>query len=376
MGNKQDYYEVLGVSRTASQQEIRRAYRKLARQYHPDLNSSDDAEERFKELNEAYEVLSDEQKRQVYDRYGHAGMNNNMGGGGVGFDGGLGDIFEQFFGGFARGSTGSRQTGARAGSDLKTSITISFEEAVHGTTVDLEINRYEQCDTCSGSGAAPGTSPIRCVQCGGMGEVRTARQSIFGQVVVTDTCPRCRGEGEVVSSPCTTCRGQKRMRATRRLEVTVPAGIDDGMRIRLANEGDQGLKGGPQGNLYVDVHVKPHEYFRRDGQNILLDLELNMAQGALGAEIDIPTISGSHTMSIPAGTQTGQVFRLRGKGVPHVRNESLRGDMLINIFVKVPTNLTDEQRHLIEELARTLGNHTTTPPHKGGFFDRLRDAFT
>ncbi|MDQ4074648.1 MAG: molecular chaperone DnaJ [Chloroflexota bacterium] len=373
MASRRDYYEILGVSRTASQAEIRTAYRRLARQYHPDLNKGVDAEERFKEINEAYEVLSDDQKRGMYDRFGHAGVSGQPGAGG--FEGGLGDIFEQFFGGFARASGGMRRTGPRPGNDLKTTVTVDFEEAVKGTMVELEVERLESCPTCHGTGAAPGTSPIRCVQCGGTGEVRHARQSIFGQVVVTDTCPRCRGEGEVVTTPCPTCNGQKRQRVTQHLEVDVPPGIDDGMRIRLAGEGDQGLQGGPPGNLYVDVRVRPHEYFRRDGQNILLDVEINVAQAALGAEIEVPTIDGMQPLSIPAGTQTGQVFRLRGKGVPHVRNEDLRGDQLINVFVKTPANLTSEQRALFEQLADTLGSDVSHTNHKGGFFDKLREAF-
>jgi molecular chaperone DnaJ len=375
MNSRRDYYEILGVVRTASSAEIRTAYRKLARQYHPDLNKGEDAEERFKELNEAYEVLSNSDKRAMYDRFGHAGVSGQGGFGAGGFEGGLGDIFEQFFGSFARGGAGVRRQGPRAGNDLRTSIDISFEEAVRGTTVEVAIERLEGCTTCKGSGAAAGTTPIRCVQCAGLGEVRTARQSIFGQVVVTDTCPRCKGEGEVVSTPCASCNGQRRKRMERHLEVNVPAGIDDGMRIRLAGEGDEGVRGGPTGNLYVDVHVKPHEYFRRDGQNILLDLELNIAQASLGDEIQVPTIDGMQPMSIPAGTQTGQVFRLRGKGIPHVRNEDIRGDMLINIFVKVPTNLSDEQRELMERFAGTLGRSVTPHAHRGGFFDRLRDAF-
>lgn len=372
---RRDYYEVLGVVKTASQAEIRTAYRKLARQYHPDLNKEAEAEERFKEINEAYEVLSNDEKRSLYDRFGHAGVQGQPGFGGAGgFEGGIGDIFEQFFGGFARGTT-ARRTGPRPGNDLKTSINIAFEEAVRGTTVEVDVERLETCKTCNGSGAAPGTTPIRCVQCAGLGEVRTARQSIFGQVVVTDTCPRCKGEGEVIATPCASCNGQRRKRTSRRLEVNVPAGIDDGMRIRLANEGDEGLRGGPAGNLYVDVHVKPHEYYRRDGQNIILDLELNIAQAALGDDIEVPTIDGMHPMNIAAGTQTGQVFRLRSKGVPHVRNEDLRGDMLVNVFVKVPTNLSEEQRTLIRELGATLGSTVNPQAHKGGFFDRIRDAF-
>ncbi len=374
MASRRDYYEVLGVSRTASQAEIRTAFRKLARQYHPDLNKGDDAEDRFKEINEAYEVLSDEQKRQLYDRFGHAGLQGNQGA--SGFEGGISDIFEQFFGGFARAQGGeTRRHGPRPGNDLKTSVTITFEQAVKGTQVELDIQRLEACESCHGTGSAPGTTPIRCPQCQGNGEVRQVRQSIFGQVVVTDTCPRCRGEGEVISSPCATCNGQKRTRTSQHLEVDIPPGIDDGMRIRLAGEGDEGLKGGPAGNLYVDVRVRPHEYFRRDGQSIVLDLEINVAQAALGAEVEIPTIDGMQALSIPAGTQTGQVFRLRGKGVPHVRNEELRGDQLVHVFVKVPTNLSEEQSALFSRLAETLGSNIHPPAHKGGFFDRLREAF-
>lgn len=376
MSEKRDYYDVLGVAKTASQAEIRTAFRKLARQYHPDLNKGEDAEDRFKELNEAYEVLSNDQKRAQYDRFGHAGLGGQGGFGAGGFDGGISEIFEQFFGGaFTRGAGGApRRHGPTPGQDLRASITIDFEEAVRGTQVQLTIQRFEQCTTCKGSGSAPGTTPIRCVQCAGTGEVRTARQSIFGQVVVTDVCPRCKGEGEVVTSPCAACNGQRRRKVSRTLEVSVPAGIDDQMRIRLSGEGDEGLRGGPSGNLYVDVHVRPHEYFRRDGQNILLELELNMAQAALGDEVQIPSIDGMVPLSVPAGTQTGQVFRVRGKGVPHVRNEDLRGDMLVTVFVKVPTNLSEEQRELMKQLATTLGSSVNASSGRG-WFDKIRDAF-
>jgi molecular chaperone DnaJ len=376
MSEKRDYYEVLGVAKTAAQAEIRTAYRKLARQYHPDLNKGEDAEDRFKEVNEAYEVLSNDQKRAQYDRFGHAGLGGQGGFGAGGFDGGISEIFEQFFGGaFTRGSGGApRRHGPTPGQDLRASITIDFEEAVRGTQVQLTIQRFEQCTTCKGNGSAPGTTPIRCVQCAGMGEVRTARQSIFGQVVVTDVCPRCKGEGEVVTSPCAACNGQRRRKVSRTLEVSVPAGIDDQMRIRLSGEGDEGLRGGTSGNLYVDVHVRPHEYFRRDGQNILLELELNMAQAALGDEVQIPSIDGMVPLSVPAGTQTGQVFRVRGKGVPHVRNEDLRGDMLVTVFVKVPTNLNEEQRELMKQLAATLGSSVNASSGRG-WFDKIRDAF-
>lgn len=371
---KRDYYEVLGVSRTATADEIKRAYRRLARQYHPDVNSSADAEERFKEINEAYEVLGDEQKRAMYDRFGHAGPQAGFGFGQGFGDVGLGEIFEEFFN-FGRQATRQQRHGPRRGSDLKTTVTIEFEEAIKGTTREIEIERLETCQTCRGEGAAPGTTPIRCPQCGGVGEVRQARQSIFGQVVISDTCPRCRGEGEVITTPCPTCQGTRRVRTPRRLEVVIPPGVDDGMRIRLSGEGEHGLRGGPAGNLFVDIRVRPHEYFRRDGQNIILDLELNVAQAALGDEIEVPTVDGPYKLTIPAGTQTGQVFRLRGKGVSHIRNEELRGDQLINIFVRVPTNLTDEQRALLQELGKTLGREVVPQASQRGFFDRLRDAF-
>ncbi|MDQ7030897.1 MAG: molecular chaperone DnaJ [Ardenticatenia bacterium] len=370
MSAKRDYYEILGISRNATKEEIRRAYRRLARQYHPDVNKSPEAEERFKEINEAYEVLSDDEKRAMYDRFGHAGPQAGFGfGSGVGID--LGDLFEEFFG-FGR-RTWAQRRGPMRGGDIKVALTISFEEAVRGTVKEIEVSRLELCPECGGSGAAVGSSPVRCGRCGGTGEVRMARQSIFGQVIISDTCPACRGEGEVVQTPCRRCRGERRVRVKRRLEVTVPPGVDDGMRIRLTGEGEHGLHGGPPGNLYVDVRVLPHEYFRRQGNDILLDVEINVAQAALGDEIEIITVDGPTTLNIPPGTQTGHVFRLRGKGVPHVRNPEVRGDQLVTVFVAVPTNLTPEQRRLFQELARTLGKEVI-PQRQKGLFDRLRDA--
>lgn len=369
---KRDYYEILGVSRTATKEEIKRAYRKLARQYHPDINKSPDAEEKFKEINEAYEVLSDDQKRAAYDRFGHAGA-QGMGGFGpdIGID--IGDIFAEFFG-FGSTSRRARRQSPMKGADLRTRITIDFEEAIRGTRKKVVIERMEICPDCGGTGAAPGSQPVRCSQCGGSGEVRTVRQSIFGQVVMSNTCPTCGGEGEVVASPCTRCRGQKRVRVERTLEVNIPAGIEDGMRIRLSGEGEHGLRGGPPGNLYVDVHVRPHEYFRRDGDDILLDVEINVAQAALGDEIEVPTVDGPTTLRIPAGTQTGATFRLRGYGAPNVHNPTMRGDQVVRVFVVVPTNLTPEQRRLFEDLAKTLGKEVI-PQGRKGFFDKLRDAF-
>lgn len=375
--SKRDYYEVLGVSRQADKNTIRKAYRKLAREYHPDVNDSPDAEERFKEINEAYEVLSSEQKRAAYDRFGHAGVQGagGMGGQGVGID--IGEIFEEFFGfGQRRGRGGRRrQQQATRGDDLRTTVTIDFEDAIHGATRDVTIQRLELCPDCNGSGARSGTGASTCSQCGGSGEIRQARQSIFGQVVVSETCPNCGGSGEVIEEPCLTCHGQKRVRQERTLEVNIPPGVDDGMRIRLSGEGEHGLRGGPPGNLYVDVKVRPHEYFRRDETDILLDVEINVAQAALGDEIEIPTVDGTTTLKIPAGTQTGDTFRLRGEGAPNVRNPERRGDQIVTIFVAVPKKLDEHQRELFEELAQSLGSEVIPQGDRRGLFDRLREAF-
>ena len=370
MNAKRDYYEVLGVSRNATKEEIKRAYRRLARQYHPDVNKSPEAEERFKEINEAYEVLIDDEKRAMYDRFGHAGPRAGFGfGPDVGID--LGDLFEEFFG-FGRRSWSQRR-GPMRGGDIKTTVTVDFEEAVRGTVKEITISRLETCPECGGTGAALGSSPVRCGRCGGTGEVRMARQSIFGQVIISDTCPVCRGEGEVIQTPCRRCRGARRVRVERRLQVTIPPGVDDGVRIRLTGEGEHGLRGGPPGNLYVDVRVRPHEYFRRQGNDILLDVEINVAQAALGDEIEVITVDGPVKLKIPPGTQTGHVFRLKGKGVPHIRNPEVRGDQLVTVFVAVPTNLTPEQRQLFQELAKTLGREVI-PQRQKGLFDRLREA--
>ena len=371
--SKRDYYEVLGVSRNATDDEIRRSYRRLARQYHPDVNKSPDAEARFKEVNEAYEVLSDREKRAAYDRFGHAGLDFSSGFGQGGFtDFGFGDIFEDLFGFGMRSRRTARQAPTR-GSDLRYNLTISFEEAVFGCEKELEIPRLETCPTCQGQGTEPGTTPIRCPQCGGTGEERRTRQSIFGSIITASTCSRCHGEGEVITSPCHECHGQRRVQRTRKIVVEIPAGVDDGTQIRLAGEGEAGLYGGPPGNLYVALTVTPHEFFRRRDNDILLNLELNVAQAALGDEVEVPTLDGTEKLRIPAGTQTGRSFRLRGKGVPHLRRNG-RGDQIVTVFVRTPTDLTDEQKDLLQKLARTLGKEVI-PQGERGLFDRLRDAF-
>ncbi len=373
MSSKRDYYDVLGVPRGADADTIKRAFRRLAKQYHPDANKSPDAEARFKEINEAYEVLSDDQKRATYDRFGHAGP-NPFPSGAAGF-GGIEDIFEQFFTGFSQNAARAARNAPQRGADLRVDLAISFEEAAFGAEKPIEITRWETCSTCHGSGAAPGTSPIRCSMCQGSGQVRRVQQSILGQFVNVTTCPQCQGEGEIVTTPCPECRGQKRVQRAKSLVVEVPAGVDDGMQIRLANEGEPGFRGGPPGHLYVQLHVKPHEFFRRTGEDVLLELRINMAQAALGDEITVPTLDGEEKLSIPAGAQTGDTIRMRNHGIPFLKRQG-RGDQIVSLVVETPRKLTDEQRQLFRQLARTFdGGAQITPQQEKGFFDKLKDAF-
>lgn len=337
MANKYDYYELLGVLRSASQAEIRVAYRKLARQYHPDVNPNQEAEERFKQLNEAYEVLSNKEKRSLYDFYGHAAISQGL----TRAEGGAADMLQQLLKQYVRTNTNTRFSGKRAGSDLQTSVTISFEQALRGAQIDLDFQRYEQCKRCYGTGL---NTPIRCMRCAGSGQV----SSVATGRRVTSPCTSCRGFGQVIRGGCHVCHGERRQRVFRKLKVNIPAGIDDRMRIRLDNEGDEGLGGGPQGHLYVEVHVRPHKYLRRDGLDIVFDLQLNMAQVMLGDELEVPTVDGIYRLSIPAGTHTGQVFRLPGKGLPDVYQQNPPGDMIITVSVKAPTHLTQAQREMIK----------------------------
>lgn len=372
MADKRDYYEILGVARTASQAEIKKAYRRLARQHHPDVSEDADADERFKEISEAYEVLSDEQKRAKYDRFGHAGVRGTGAGGFEDFGfGGVADIFEEFFGaGFGRSRR--RRQGPRRGSDLRYDLKVSFEEAVFGAEKEIEIRRPEVCPTCDGSGAAPGTHPERCTNCNGTGEVRRVQQSILGQFVNVATCPSCRGEGEVITSPCDTCHGRKQVEQQRTLKVRIPAGIRPGQQIRLSGEGAPGNSGGPAGNLYVVVDVERHPIFQRREDDILINLEINMAQAALGDEVVVPTVDGEASLKIPAGTQSGTVFRMRDRGVPHL-NGNGRGDQMVMTQVVIPTSLSSTQRELLEELADTLGK-AVVPQREKGFLNDLKDA--
>lgn len=370
MASKRDYYEVLEVDRGASKEDLKRAYRRMARKYHPDVNHEVGADERFKEINEAYEVLSNDNSRAAYDRFGHAGVQGAGAGAGdfSGF-GSVADIFEEFFGGFG-GSR--RRAGPRRGADLRYDLTIDFEDAVFGAEKEIEVRRPEVCPQCFGSGAEPGTEPVRCDQCKGSGEVRRVRQSFLGSFVNVTTCPTCNGSGETIPNPCTVCNGRKQIQQARTLKVKIPPGVDNDTQIRLSNEGAPGVDGGPPGNLYVVLHVKNHEYFQRRGDDILLELEVNIAQAALGDKISVPTVDGDESLTIPPGTQSGTVFRLRAHGVPHLRRSG-RGDQLVVTHVVVPKKLTDEQRELMTQLASTLGKEVIAQPEKS-FLGQLRDA--
>lgn len=375
-----DYYEILGVPRSVSPEDLKKAFRNLARQHHPDVNKSPDAEEKFKEVNEAYQVLSDPDKRAAYDRFGHAGV--NMGGGpGAGFSGfgNFEDLFSDLFSAFAganRTNPNARR-GPRQGMDLRYDLHLSFEQAIFGDEVEIEINRREICDTCSGSGAAAGSAPKTCTECKGSGQVRQARQTFLGSIVNVTDCPRCQGRGQIIENPCQTCHGAGRERKQRNLTVSVPPGVDDGLQIRLSGEGEPGERGGPPGNLYVVISVEPHEIFQRDGHDIILDMAVNVVQAALGDTLAVPTVEGDEEVQIKAGTQPGTVMKLRGKGVPKLRRDGTtagRGDQIIRLMVEVPTKLTDRQRELLQELGESFG--TEVKPKTGkGLFERVADFF-
>lgn len=366
-----DYYEILGIPRNASGDDIKAAFRKLARQYHPDVSKEPHAEERFKEINEAYAVLSDAEKRGQYDRFGHAGV---KGMGGVpDFSVDFSDIFEEIFGGlggFGRSPRRSRNA-PRRGADLQLKVELTFEESIFGVEKEIEFNRDETCSACGGRGAEPGTSPSRCSTCGGSGEVRQMRQTLLGSMVQVTTCPACGGGGEVIVTPCHVCSGRGVERKTRKKLVNIPGGVDSGTQIRLAGEGQPGANGGPVGNLYIVIEVLPHKFFRRRNDDIMLDLSINVAQATLGAEVDVPTVDGPNKLRIPNGIQPGKVMRLRGKGVPHLRGSG-RGDQLVIVNVDIPKTLNAEQRSLFEQLAKSLGSEVR--PQERSFFDWLKET--
>ena len=373
--SQRDYYEILGVPKTASAEDLKQAFRNLARKYHPDVSQEEHAEERFKEINEAYAVLSDEQKRAAYDRFGHAGV-NGMGGAPGGFNTVdlsdiFGDLFSDFFGGgMGRSSRRSRNT-PRRGDDLQYPAQITFEEAVFGVEKEINITRDETCHTCHGNRAEPGTSPARCSTCGGSGEVRQTRQSIFGSMVQVTTCPVCRGAGETIPTPCHTCNGRGLERKIIRKLLNIPAGVDAGNQMRISGEGQPGVNGGPSGDLYLVIDVKAHKYFKRRNNDIMLDLNINIAQAALGAEVTVPTVDGDEKLTIPVGTQPGKVITMRNKGVPYLRGNG-RGDQHIVVNVEIPSRLNAEQRELFEQLAKSLG--TEVRPQERGFFDKIKEV--
>jgi molecular chaperone DnaJ len=375
MATERSYYELLGIDRTATDADIKRAFRKLAQQWHPDVNSDDEAAARFKEINEAYQVLSDPKRRQVYDMVGKAGL-GDMGGGagspfGEGF-GGFGDLFDAFFSGMGQQPGGARHGRRASGSDLRYDLRITFDEAVKGVEKELEFDLLDKCLTCAGSGATPGSVASTCAACGGRGEVRSVRNTMLGQMVNVTACTRCNGDGRVIDSPCTACRGDGRVQRRKKIRVTVPAGIDEGHQIRLSGEGEIGLRSGPAGNLYVAVHVTPHALLRRDGTEIYHEVQLSMAQAALGTRVRIPTIEGDEELEVKAGTQPGTEIRLRGRGVPHVRRPGTRGDLHVTVHVVVPSKLTKKQRELLEALAVESGDSVLSS--SGGIFDRMKDA--
>ncbi|MEM2094235.1 MAG: molecular chaperone DnaJ [Candidatus Bathyarchaeia archaeon] len=360
MAGKRDYYEVLGVSRNASVDEIKAAYRKLAMEYHPDRNKSPEAEEKFKEISEAYAVLSDPEKRRQYDAFGHEGIGSHYSQEdlfrGVNFDdifrdfgfGGF-DIFDFFFG-------GRRHTryGPQRGADLQYDLYITLEEAAKGVETEIDVYRTDKCDLCNGSGASPGTSPVKCYQCGGSGQVQRSRQSGFGQFVQIMTCSVCGGRGTVIHSPCSRCGGRGVLRKKRRLKLRVPPGVDNDSRLRLQGEGEAGISGGPPGDLYVVIHVKPHSLFERRGNDLITEVSIGLVQAALGTEVEVPTIDGKTILKIPPGTQPNTVFRLRGKGMPNLDSFG-RGDQLVRVKVRIPTKLTSRQKELLTELGKELG---------------------
>ncbi|WP_342474902.1 molecular chaperone DnaJ [Weizmannia sp. FSL K6-0777] len=374
--SKRDYYEVLGVAKDASKDEIKKAYRKLSKKYHPDINKAPDAAEKFKEIQEAYEVLSDDQKRAQYDQFGHAGPNQGFGGGN-GFGGfsssdfdsfGFEDIFSTFFGGGRRNDPNA----PRQGADLQYTMTLEFEEAVFGKETDIRIPREETCDTCHGTGAKPGTHPKECPHCHGTGQLNTEQSTPFGRIVNRRVCHYCGGTGKIITDKCKTCGGTGRVKKRRKIHVKIPAGIDDGQQLRVAGQGEPGINGGPAGDLYIIFHVRPHELFERDGDDIYCEIPIAFTQAALGDEIEVPTLHGKVKLKIPAGTQSGTKFRLRGKGVPNVHGHGT-GDQHVIARIVTPRKLTERQKQLLREFAEASGE--VPDEQSSNFFDKMKRAF-
>ncbi len=376
--SKRDYYEVLGVSKTATQDELKKAYRQLARKYHPDLNKDNpEAAEKFKECNEAYSVLSDEQKRAQYDQFGHAAFENGGAGGPGGFEGfggfggsGMEDIFDMFFGGQGRGRRGN--AGPQRGADLRFDLEISFEEAAFGVEKEIALHRAEKCEHCHGTGAEPGSKIETCPDCHGRGSVRYTQNTMFGQMVNERPCSRCHGEGKIISQPCRECRGTGTVKTVKKLKVKVPAGVDNESRLRVNGEGEAGYRGGPAGDLYVYLYVKPHKFFGRSGMTVTCEVPINIVQATLGDEIKIPTLDGQVTMKIPEGTQPGRVMRLKGKGIPSLRGSG-RGDQLVTIKVVVPGRLNDKQKEALRKFGEISRDNIN--PEEKSFLNKVKDFF-
>ena len=354
MANKRDFYEVLGVDKSASADEIKKAYRKLAKKYHPDVNKEPDAADKFKEVQEAYDVLSDAQKKATYDQFGHAGMDGAFGGGGFG-GGGFG------------GSSRSNPNAPRRGNDIQITVSLTFEEAAKGCTKNVEFPRIETCDECAGSGAAKGTSSQTCPECNGRGQISTQQRTPFGVISTQKQCPKCGGKGTYNPTPCNKCKGAGRIRRPIKKDVTIPAGIDDGQMFTVRGEGNRGLNGGPSGDLRVAVSLKPHPFFQRDGYNVWCEVDVSIVQATLGDELTVPTLDGQVKYSIPAGTQPGDVFKLKGKGI-QVVNGTRRGDQLVKINVVIPKNITDKQKDLLLQFNQESGGKDVKAEEKGGIF--------
>ena len=367
--DKRDYYEVLGVDREASSEDLKKAYRRLAMKFHPDRQSSDPkAEEKFKEASEAYEILNDEEKRAAYDRFGHAGVDPNQGGA-SGFEGSFSDIFGDVFGDIFGGSRG-RSDGVSRGSDLRYNLNLTLEQAVGGDTIEIKIPVMTACADCDGTGCAPGSSPTTCPDCNGTGQIRVS-QGFFS---LQQTCPRCRGQGRIITDPCRSCGGSGRVEKSKTLSVKVPAGVDNGDRIRLTGEGEAGLRGGPPGDLYVQVEVKDHPIFVRDGRHLYCEVPISFPDAALGGQMEVPTLDGRVNLKIPKETQTGKVFRLRGKGVTQVRGGGV-GDLLCKVQIETPVELTQQQKELLEKFKESLGENEKHSPKERSWFSGVKSFF-